>query len=75
MDPSDSYKAGKESGRNEVVELLIRKDERIHKLEAEKTELREALQNAVEVIHTLIGGKRIVNLDEAIAHYKSILKQ
>lgn len=60
---------------SEIVRMMMARDEKIKRLEEEKTELKEALQNAVEVIQALIGGKDIVNLDEAIAHYNSILKQ
>ena len=56
----------------EIVELLVRKDDRIANLEAENQKLKDAIANATEVIENLIGGKRIINLDEAIAFYKSL---
>lgn len=45
------------------------------KKELEIAELRDALKNSKEVIENLIAGKRIVNLDEALAYYNSLLKQ
>lgn len=38
-------------------------------------ELVEAVEVQLAIIHRLLGGKRIVNLDEAIAYYESLIKK
>lgn len=55
-----------------IVDLLEAKDRRIEKLENENEMLRDAVINATSVIEALISGKRVVNLDEALAFYKSV---
>lgn len=52
-------------------ELKVR-NEILSSYKAENTRLREALQNATQVIESLISGNRVVNLDEALAFYKSV---
>ena len=43
------------------------------RLAAENNRLMEALENATQVIESLISGNQVVNIDEAIAFYKSVL--
>jgi hypothetical protein len=38
-------------------------------------ELLEAVKGQLNIIETLIASKRIVNLDEAIAYYKSLIEK
>ena len=43
------------------------------RLAAENNRLMEALENATQVIESLISGNQVVNIDEAMEFYKSVL--
>ncbi len=45
---------------------LTASQERVKKLE-------ESLNGTIQIIHSLIASERIINLDEALAYYKTIL--
>ncbi len=59
---------------NDIKQLsLIEAKKALEFTEQSNKELLEALKGAVELIEWIISGKRVVNLDEAIAYYKSLL--
>lgn len=65
-----------EDEHNEL-ERAITKDafcEIIREYETEREKLLDCIKIELDIIKNLISGKRIVNLDESIAHYESILK-
>lgn len=37
--------------------------------------MKEAIEVQLQIIESLVSGKRVVNLDESIAYYKNLLKQ
>lgn len=61
-----------------AFEKAIKKDvfcEIIRNHERDLDELKNCVKVELDIIKNLISGKRVVNLDELIAYYESILKK
>ena len=65
----------KEKGEIEAnINLIAEAGTVYHETGLTPRELKEAISTQLQIIKSLSSGKRVVNLDEAIAHYESILK-
>lgn len=64
-----NYDYGKSNG-----EFIVEAVNNYYSLKEQNQKLREAIKTQNETLKAVISGQRVVNLDEAIAFYESIIK-